>query len=67
MRNLVIIGLLATVSLFSGGCGTLAYSATERHAQISRTWRVDAKEAVDDFDSVLMLRPPSRMTIWHVR
>lgn len=66
MRNLVIIGLLATVSLVGQGC-TLAYSATERNAMIGRTWKVDAKEAVDDFDSALLLRPPSRMTIWHIR
>jgi hypothetical protein len=46
---------------------TLAYSASERNALIARTWSVDLHEAVDDFDALLMLRPPSRMTIWHIR
>jgi hypothetical protein len=67
MRILVLIGLLATACL-SGGCfSTPAYSAEERNAMIARTWNIEFKQAVDDFDSALLLRPPSRMTIWHVR
>jgi hypothetical protein len=67
MRNLVIIGLLATVSLVGGGCQTPAYSPAERASQIGRTWKVDSRQVIDDFDSALLLRPPSRMTIWHIR
>jgi hypothetical protein len=67
MRIFVLLGLLAGSALVSGGCETLAYSAQERDAQIARTWSIDSREAVDDFDSLLLLRPPSRMTIWHVR
>ena len=68
MRIFVLIGLLLGGSALSTGCApTLAYSPTERNALIARTWSIDAREAVDDFDSLLMLRPPSRMTIWHVR
>ena len=68
MRLFVLIGLLLAGPVFSGGCAdTLAYSASERNALIARTWSIDAHEAVDDIDSFLMLRPPSRMTIWHVR
>lgn len=67
MRIFVLIGLLAGAAFVSGGCETLAYSAQERSAMINRTWSIEAREAVDDFDSFLLLRPPSQMTIWHVR
>ncbi len=68
MRIFVLFGLLAGVALTSGGCvGSTAYSAGERNAMIARTWRIDSRQAVDDIDSLLLLRPPSRMTIWHVR
>jgi hypothetical protein len=67
MRILVLIGLLAGAATFNVGCATPAYSAQERNALIARTWKTDMKQAVDDFDSVVMLRPPSRLTIWHVR
>jgi hypothetical protein len=68
MRIFVLIGLLAGSALCTGcGAPTLAYSAKERNSIIARTWSVDSHEIVDDFDSLLMLRPPSRMTIWHIR
>lgn len=66
MRIFVLIGLLGAAAAAGTGC-TPAYNVQERHALIARTWNLDAKQAVDDFDSVLMLRPPSRMTVWHVR
>ena len=67
MRILVLIGVLAGGASFNVGCATPAYSPSERNALIARTWKTDIKQAVDDFDSVMMLRPPSRMTIWHIR
>lgn len=68
MRTCLLTGLLLLGStFFTGGCATPAYSANERGAQIARTWSVDAHEAVDDFDALFLLRPPSRMTIWHIR
>jgi hypothetical protein len=67
MRIFVLIGLLAGSSFVAGGCATPAYSATERNKMIARTWSIEAHQAVDDFDSALLLRPPSQMTIWHVR
>lgn len=50
-----------------GGCATPAYSPDERHAQIWRNWDYEGKQATDDWDRLLMLRPPSRLTIWNVR
>ena len=67
MRILVLIGLLAATAALNTGCRTPAYSPQERNALIARTWRLDSQQAVDDFDSILLLRPPSRMTIWHIR
>ena len=68
MRIFVLIGLLGAAAAAASGTGcTPAYSWQERNALIARTWKYDAKQAVDDFDSVLMLRPPSRMTVWNVR
>ena len=67
MRIFLLTGLLACCALFNGGCHGMAYSQTERHALIARTWNIDARQAVDDIDSALLLRPPSRMSIWHVR
>ena len=67
MKIVALIGLLAG-SLFLGtGCATPVYSPAERNGLIARTWDYDARQIVDDFDSALLLRPPSRLTIWHVR
>jgi hypothetical protein len=67
MKIVVLIGLLAGACLSAGGCATPAYSAPERDALIARTWNVEAHQITDDFDSILMLRPPGRMSIWNIR
>ena len=68
MRFFVLIGLLLAGPVLSTGCApTLAYSAEERSAIIARAWSIDAHQIPDDIDSIFLLRPPSRMTIWHVR
>ena len=66
--------LIAVLGLMIGGCArpfeigwTPAYTARERHQMILRNWDYEGKQAVDDFDSALLLRPPTRMTIWNVR
>ena len=68
MKRLAVLMLLAGALLTSGGClGTPGYTGTERNRLIGRTWSYEGGQMVDDFDSVLMLRPPSRSTVWHVR
>ena len=67
LKRLVLCGLLAVWLSSMTGCATPAYSAVEREKMISRTWRYEARQAVDDWDSFWMLHPPSRMTMWHVR
>ena len=67
MKLIVLLALLSGCVFLSTGCATPAYSAQERNKMIVRTWRYDQRQSVDDFDTLLMLRPPSRLTVWHVR
>ena len=67
MKKLLALLLLAGLSTSSIGCATPAYSAGERHQLIARNWDYEFKQAADDWDSLLLLRPASAMTIWHVR
>lgn len=67
LKRLVLCGAFAMLLSSMTGCATPAYSAAERNKMISRTWGYEARQAVDDWDSFWLLRPPSRLTIWHVR
>ena len=67
LKRVVLCGLLAGGLGSMTGCATPAYSARERDKMISRTWGYEYRQAVDDWDSFWLLRPPGRMTIWHVR
>ena len=67
LKRLALCGLLIAGTFSMTGCATPAYSAAERDKMISRTWNYEAKQAVDDWDEFWLLRPPSRLTIWHVR
>jgi hypothetical protein len=73
MKALVLIGL-AGLSLGIVGCArpgeffyTPAYTAQEHGQQIARNWDYEGKQAMDDLDHLLLLNPPSRLTIWSVR
>lgn len=68
MKRFVMSALLSGVVVLSGGClGTPGYSGVERNRQIARNWSFEGGQAVDDFDHILLLRPPSRMTTWNIR
>ena len=68
MKRLAMYVLLAGVLLSSGGClGTPGYTGRERNRMIGRAWSYEGGQLVDDFDYVLLLRPPSRLTQWNVR
>jgi hypothetical protein len=71
MRKLLSICLLAAaavVSCFSSGClAPPAYSSIERAQQIGRNWDYEGRQGVDDLDHWLLLRPASKLTIWHVQ
>jgi hypothetical protein len=68
----VMLGL-AGLSL-TGGCArpfefgyTPAYTANERAKLIARNWDNEGKQISDDIDTILLLRPQGRLTIWNVR
>ncbi len=67
MKLLPLIALLIASTLFTAGCATPAYSARERDQMIARNWDFERKQIIDDFDSIMLLRPASRMTIWNIR
>ena len=68
MKRLAMYVLLAGALLSSGGClGTPGYTGAERNRMIGRAWSYEAAQAVDDFDYIMLLRPPSRLTSWNVR
>ena len=68
MKRFVLYTLLTCMTVLSGGClGTPGYTGEERSRMIGRTWSYDMGQAVDDWDSFWLLRPPSRMTRWNVR
>ena len=67
MKLLALASLLAVTLLGASGCATPAYSARERDQIIARNMDLDRKQIIDDFDSLMLLRPASRMTIWNVR
>ena len=67
MKKLALMVLLAGLTAFSSGCATPAYSANERAQMIARNWDYEWKQAQDDIDHALLLRPASQLTIWHVR
>ena len=66
-RTLAISTVGAFLALGATGCDSTELSGSERAQAISRTWNVEGRQLVDDTDMLLMLRPPSRLTPWHVR
>ena len=67
LKTLALIGLLSGAMFLAVGCATPGYSAQERNQQIARNWDYEIKQASDDFDHLLLLRPASRLTVWNVR
>ena len=66
MKIVALIGLVAGTMLCGTGCATPGYSAQERNQQIARNWDYEIRQASDDFDHLLLLRPASHLTIWSV-
>lgn len=73
-KTLGIAAVLAGVVGLAAGCArpgelgyTPAYTAKERYNLIARAWDNDGKQLSDDIDSLLLLRPQSRLTPWNMR
>lgn len=67
MKTLVFAMILAGLAAGMTGCATPGYTTRERGQMITRNWDYEWKQAQDDIDSVLLLRPSSRLTVWNVR
>ena len=67
MKRLALLVVVCGSMLLAGGCATPAYSFHERGQLIGRSAGYEWAQAQDDIDSALLLRPPSRMSIWDVR
>jgi len=67
MKVLTMIGLLAGSMFFTAGCYTPGYTVDERFQQIGRNWDYEGKQAADDIDHAMLLRPASRLTWWNVQ
>ncbi len=74
MKRLALLGLLLMLPAFDTGCArpnefgyTPAYTTKERGDMIARNWDYEGKQSMDDIDSLLLLRPAGRLTIWNVQ
>lgn len=74
MKKLTVLALLGSALVSAVGCArpgewgyTPAYTATERGNKIARNWDNEGKMSQDDIDSVLLLRPQSRLSPWNMR
>lgn len=46
---------------------TPGMSSRDRYQEIDSNWAFEGQQFVDDVDSLLLLRPSSRMTMWNTR
>jgi hypothetical protein len=67
MKKLLLLGIVAGSMVFSAGCATPGYSPDERQAQINRNLDYEGKQAIDDFDNVILMRPSTHLTIWNLQ
>ena len=76
IRGVLLLAGAVSTAIASSGCqsgrpidfgSTPAYSSHDRHAMIWRNWNYEGAQAVDDWDSLMLLRPAGRMSPWHVR
>ena len=67
MRKIACLLLLVGSGFGIGGCASPAYTGGENVSRTLRTWDYDSKQITDDVMYELMLIPPSRSTIWHLR
>ena len=76
MRRLLVTGLLLGGAAMCGGLSgcarpneigwTPVYTTGERAQMIARNWDMEGKMTQDDIDDILLLRPMSGLTTWHV-
>jgi hypothetical protein len=66
--KMLICTAVCVMALTQAGClfPTPAYSAHERQQMVNRNMDYEWRQAQDDMDHLLLLRPASHMTIWNV-
>jgi hypothetical protein len=67
MKSLGLLVLVVGSMFLSTGCMTPAYTGAERGALIARNIAYDYTTMNDDIDDILLLRPATRLSMWHVR
>ena len=78
MKTLMLMVLAAGAIGLSSGCAknyqlesdfgaAPGYSSSERYQSIYRAWDYEGRQAVDDIDHALLLRPAGHLTEWNVR
>jgi penicillin V acylase-like amidase (Ntn superfamily) len=67
MKSLALLTLLAGTLSVMTGCADPGYTATENGRMIARNMNYEWKMATDDWDRLLLLNPPSRLTLWNVK
>lgn len=67
MKSLLSLLVLGSLTFLATGCATPAYSSKERGQMISRAWGYEWAQLQDDVDHAMLLRPPSRMSVWDLR
>lgn len=67
MKTLSLLALVSFIALLVGGCSGVAYDQQERSNEVARAWELEGRMFVDDVDMILMIRPVSQLTMWHVK
>lgn len=66
-KVLTLLALTLLPAISTGCLAPPAYTPMERYQQIGRNWDMEGRQGVEDWDHFALLRPASRLTIWHVR
>jgi len=67
MKSLAMLTLLAGVLTLATGCESPGYTASEDARNIGRNMSYDLRQTTDDFNDLLLLDKPSRLTRWGVQ
>lgn len=67
MKKFSFLTILSLAGLMVAGCSGVAYNQMERNNEVARAWNLEAQMFVDDVDMILMIRPVSQLTPWHIR
>lgn len=74
MKKLTVLALIGSALVSIVGCArpgelghTPALTTKERYNAIARNWDNEGKQSQDDIDTLLLLRPQSRLSPWNFR